>query len=29
MRVSRVTQNTFGDEDGKHTTVFVAAALLF
>ncbi len=29
VRVSHVTQTTFGDKDGKHTTVFVAAVFLF
>jgi arginine decarboxylase len=29
VRVSHVTQTTFGDKDGKHTSIFVAAVFLF
>lgn len=29
VRVSHMTQTTFGDKDGQYTTVFVAAVLLF
>lgn len=29
VRVSHMTQTTFGDKDGLHTTVFVAAVFLF
>jgi hypothetical protein len=29
VRVSHMTQSTFGDEDGLYTTVFVVAVSLF